>query len=503
MQAGRLHRAPEARRSNDTPGVQNATADAPRESGVGSNAVMAQWIAGWRVKMSNMAFQEITSTQAPPDMLWIPGGTFLMGSDDFYPEEAPVHEVSVDGFWMDRHIVTNEQFARFVEATGYVTVAERPLNAADYPGAPPENLVPGALTFQKTGGPVDLTDYRNWWAWTPGTSWRHPLGPESSIAGIERHPVVHVAYEDAEAYARWAGKELPTEAEWERAARGGLEGKKFTWGDEHFPGGKAMANSWQGEFPWQNLLLDGFAGTSPVGSFPPNDYGLFDMAGNVWEWTSDWYVHNHANEIVQACCGPAVNPRIASSQKSYDPRQPDIRIPRRVVKGGSHLCAPNYCLRYRPAARQPQMIDTGMSHIGFRCISRTIEAPLQEEVFEEAHPEPTKQPSIHKLKTSIREVFRQFKIMRRALVHPQVPWHAKAVAGCAVLYVVSPIQIIPNFIPIIGQMDDVLVVTLGIKYLRRYVPQSVLDECESGSHKPCQCKRVLNPVPVPLPSADS
>lgn len=420
--------------------------------------------------MSSQVSQEMTQTQAPPDMLWIPRGTFLMGSEDFYPEEGPVHEVSVDGFWMDRHVVTNEQFARFVDATGYITVAERPLNPADFPGAPPENLVPGALVFQKSRGPVDLKDYRNWWVWTPGTSWRHPRGPESSIDDILQHPAVHIAYEDAEAYARWAGKELPTETEWERAARGGLEGKKFTWGDEHFPGGKAMANSWQGEFPWQNLLVDGFPGTSPVGSFPANGYGLFDMAGNVWEWTSDWYVHHHANEIAQACCGPAVNPRIASADKSYDPAQPAFRIPRRVVKGGSHLCAPNYCLRYRPAARQPQMIDTGMSHIGFRCILRKagLQAP---NVAVESPQEQLKQPPVQKLKSSLQRVFKEFRIMRRALVHPLVPWHAKVVTGCAVLYVVSPIQLVPNFIPIIGQMDDVLVVTLGIRYLRRYVPK--------------------------------
>jgi sulfatase modifying factor 1 len=469
--------------------------------GASSSEVMAQWMMHGRNKMSSMASQEITQTQAPPDMLWIPGGTFLMGSEDFYPEEGPVHEVSVDGFWMDRHTVTNQEFARFVDATGYVTVAERELNPADYPGAPPENLVPGALVFQRSRGPVDLKDYRNWWVWTPGTSWRHPHGPASSITGIEQHPVVHVAYEDAEAYARWAGKELPTEAEWERAARGGLEGKKFTWGDEHFPGGKAMANAWQGEFPWQNLLLDGFTGTAPVGSFPPNGYGLLDMAGNVWEWTSDWYVHNHANEIGQACCGPAVNPRIASQQKSYDPRQPQIRIPRRVVKGGSHLCAPNYCLRYRPAARQPQMIDTGMSHIGFRCIMRAAEAPPQVEVSLETHQEKTEQSSVHKMKNSIKGVFKQFRIIRRALIHPQVPWHAKAIAGCAVLYVVSPIQIIPNFIPVIGQMDDVLVVTLGIKYLRRHVPQSVLDECESKSHKLRKPKIMLSSITDPLPTS--
>jgi uncharacterized membrane protein YkvA (DUF1232 family) len=353
------------------------------------------------------------------------------------------------------------------------------------------------LVFHTTRGPVDLTDYRNWWAWTPGTSWRHPQGPRSSLKGIGQHPVVHVAYEDAETYARWAGKDLPTEAEWERAARGGLEGKKFTWGDEHFPAGKAMANSWQGEFPWQNLLVDGFAGTSPVGAFPPNGYGLFDMAGNVWEWTSDWYVHHHANEIVHACCGPAVNPRIASNEKSYDPRQPAIRIPRRVVKGGSHLCAPNYCLRYRPAARQPQMVDTGMSHLGFRCIMRAA-GPVEEKASLSEVEEQVKQPSVQKLKSSIRQVFKQFRIMRRAVVHPQVPWHAKAVAGCALLYVVSPIQIIPNFIPIIGQMDDVLVVTLGIRYLRRWVPQSVLEECENHVRKPPKSKVSLMRATAPL-----
>jgi formylglycine-generating enzyme len=303
-----------------------------------------------------------------PDMVWIPAGTFRMGSEDFYPEESPVHEVTVDGLWMDRYIVSNEQFMRFVAATGYVTLAERPLNPADFPGAPAENLSPGSMTFRKTTGPVDLRNYANWWAWTPGTCWRRPLGPQSSLEGIEQHPVVHVAYEDAEAYARWAGKQLPTEAEWERAARGGLDGKKFTWGDEHFPDGKAMANAWQGEFPSHNELLDGYEATSPVGSFPPNDYGLYDMAGNVWEWTSDWFVPRLANQEAKSCCGPPVNPRILSPDKSYDPAQPQFRIPRKVVKGGSYLCAPNYCLRYRPAARQPQMIDTGMSHIGFRCL---------------------------------------------------------------------------------------------------------------------------------------
>jgi sulfatase modifying factor 1 len=312
-----------------------------------------------------------------PDMLWIPGGTFRMGSEDFYPEESPVREASVAGFWMDRYLVTNSQFEKFVAATGYVTLAERPLNPADFPGAPAENLVPGSMLFGKTGRPVDLKNYTNWWVWAPGTNWRRPLGPRSSLEGLKPHPVVHVAYEDAEAYARWAGKELPNEAEWEFASRGGLEGKKFTWGDEDFPGGQAMANTWQGEFPWQNLLRDGFEGTSPVGSFPANGYGLFDMAGNVWEWTSDWYVARRADEVVKACCSPETSERAAAAEQSYDPGQPQFRIPRKVVKGGSFLCAPNYCLRYRPAARQPQMIDTGMSHIGIRCISRRAPQNLE------------------------------------------------------------------------------------------------------------------------------
>jgi sulfatase modifying factor 1 len=303
-------------------------------------------------------------------MVRIPGGTFQMGSEDFYPEERPVHQVSVDAFWMDTYEVNNEQFAQFVEATGYVTLAERPLNPADFPGAASENLVPGSMLFCKANRPVDLSNYSNWWAWSPGTSWKHPHGPETSLDGFSQHPVVHVAWEDAEAFANWAQKELPTEAEWEFAARGGLDGKKFTWGDVDSSLDAPMANSWQGQFPWQNLLNDGYEGTSPVGTFPPNGYGLYDMAGNVWEWTSDWFVPHHADEVVTACCGPSVNPRIISADKSYDPAQLQFHIPRKVVKGGSHLCAPNYCLRYRPAARQPQMIDTSMNHIGFRCIVR-------------------------------------------------------------------------------------------------------------------------------------
>jgi formylglycine-generating enzyme len=306
---------------------------------------------------------------APKGMTWIPGGEFLMGSNDFYPEERPVHEIGVDGFWMDEHPVTVAEFRRFVNATGYVTWAERVPDPADYPEADPELLVPGSLVFRRTSGPVNLDDYRNWWSWTPGAQWRHPEGPASTLHGRERHPVTHVGYEDAEAYAEWAGKELPTEAEWEFAARGGLEGKVFVWGDEFAPKGKMMANTWQGEFPWQNLELDGFAGTSPVKTFPPNGYGLYDMAGNVWEWTSDFFTPAHANGEEHPCCAPR-NPRVTSPDQSYGGDEPGAHIPRRVTKGGSHLCAPNYCLRYRPAARQGEAVDTSTAHIGFRCIVR-------------------------------------------------------------------------------------------------------------------------------------
>jgi formylglycine-generating enzyme len=313
-----------------------------------------------------------TGTAAEPPasgMHWIPTGTFAMGSEDFYPEERPVHQVRVDGFWMDETPVTAAAFRRFVRETGHVTVAERPLDPAEYPDADPDLLVPGALVFRRTAGPVNLDDYRNWWQYVPDANWKHPGGKGTTINGRDRHPVVHVACEDAEAYASWAGKELPTEAEWEYAARGGLEGAAFAWGDEHFPDGKPLANTWQGEFPWQNLKLDGHEGTSPVGEFPPNGYGLYDMTGNVWEWTSDWYVPRHPDDVASPCCVPT-NPRATSPDESYNPGQPGEHIPRRVIKGGSHLCAPNYCLRYRPAARQPQTIDTSMAHLGFRCIVR-------------------------------------------------------------------------------------------------------------------------------------
>ena len=300
-------------------------------------------------------------------MVTIPGGEFRMGSDEHYPEEAPVHRVRVDPFSIDRFAVTNARFAAFVEATGYVTVAERPLDPASFPGAPEENLQPGSLVFTMTPGPVDLRHLSQWWTWTPGASWRCPEGPSSSTEGRKDHPVVHVAYEDAEAYATWAGKALPTEAEWEFAARGGLEGAMYTWGDAPENPGQRLANYWHGEFPWR--AEPGFGGTTPVGSFPPNGYDLYDMAGNAWDWTVDWYADVHPADDDKPCCVPQ-NPRGASIDESYDPAQPQFRIPRKVIKGGSFGCADSYCMRYRPAARRPQMVDTGMSHIGFRCVIR-------------------------------------------------------------------------------------------------------------------------------------
>lgn len=303
------------------------------------------------------------------NMVRIPGGTFLMGSDNFYPEESPVHRVAVDGFWMDEQQVTNAEFRRFAQETGYVTLAERPPNPSDYPGIDPTLLVPGSLVFQRPSRRVSLNDYRLWWAYLPGACWKHPEGPTSTINGRERHPVVHIAYADAEAYAAWAGKQLPTEAEWEFAARGGLDGAAFVWGDEFAPKGRMMANTWQGEFPWQNLATDGYEGTSPVRTFPPNGYGLYDMAGNVWEWTSDFFTPRHPNEVIKSCCIPR-NPRVEAAEQSLVGNLPGIDIPRKVLKGGSHLCAPNYCLRYRPAARQGEMVDSAASHIGFRCIVR-------------------------------------------------------------------------------------------------------------------------------------
>jgi len=285
----------------------------------------------------------------------VPGGVFRMGSDSHYPEEAPSRLVTVEPFLMDETPVTNAMFRRFVEATGYVTVAERTPSQRDYPDADPEMLKPGSAVFTPTKGPVDLRDHYLWWRYIFGACWRAPAGPGSSIEWIEDHPVVHVALEDALAYANWAGKALPTEAEWEFAARGGLEAATYAWGESLNPDGTFMANYWQGRFPWENLGLDGYARTSPVGAFPPNPYGLYDLIGNVWEWTCDVF-RAHAEAAAHACCAPA------------EPAAPGGRL--HVIKGGSHLCAENYCSRYRPAARHAEPVDSSTSHLGFRCVIR-------------------------------------------------------------------------------------------------------------------------------------
>ena len=316
-------------------------------------------------------------TNAAHDIVELEGGEFVMGSDRHYPEEAPAHRVRIDGFAIDRFEVTNAHFGAFVDATGYETVAQRPLDPADFPDAPAANLVPGSMVFSPTSGPVDLRHLSQWWRWTPGAWWREPEGVGSTIEGRSDHPVVHIAHEDASQYAAWVGGRLPTEAEWEFAARGGLESASFTWGDDPRPENRIMANTWDGgDFPWRSTGESGFSHTSPVGSFPPNGFGLYDMAGNVWEWTDDWWTTHHPSEANKPCCVP-VNPRGGDMTSSMDPMQPQFRVPRKVIKGGSYLCADNYCLRYRPAARRPQMTDTGMSHVGFRLAwpAGTVRAP--------------------------------------------------------------------------------------------------------------------------------
>ncbi len=290
------------------------------------------------------------------ELVELPGGSYRMGSTQFYPEEAPAHTVTVDAIAVERHPVTNAQFAEFVADTGYVTVAEQELDPALYPGAAPQDLVPGALVFTPTAGPVDLRDWRQWWSWVPGACWRHPFGPASDSWNFNDrldHPVVQVAYPDAAAYARWAGRRLPTEAEWEYAARGGVAAV-YPWGDEPVPGGRLMANTWQGRFPYRNDGALGWVGTSPVGTFPANEFGLADMIGNVWEWTTTQFTAHHRPDApVQSCCGPSA---------------PDPAV-NQTLKGGSHLCAPEYCHRYRPAARSPQSQDSATTHIGFRCVA--------------------------------------------------------------------------------------------------------------------------------------
>lgn len=306
---------------------------------------------------------------AVEEMVKLPGGEFLMGSDEHYPDEGPAHRAAVDAFSVDPHPVTNEDFSEFVEATGYRTVAERPLDPELYPGVPADSLAPGSAVFVMTDGPVDLRDWSHWWQWTPGACWRCPEGPESDVNGRGDHPVVHVCHEDAAAFCEWAGRSLPSEAEWEYAARGGLDAAEFVWGNDDPQESRPLANTWQGRFPYENTELDGWTRTSPVGSYPPNGYGLYDMAGNVWEWTDDWYQRRRRAPAAPTCCVP-LNPRGGSARGSLDPSQPQTPVPRKVLKGGSYLCSIQYCFRYRPAARQAQTIDTGLSNLGFRCVVR-------------------------------------------------------------------------------------------------------------------------------------
>jgi formylglycine-generating enzyme len=314
-------------------------------------------------------------TQAPEGMVWIPGGEYSMGAADptgmdmnevgmqATTDSRPIHRVYVDGFWMDKTDVTNAQFAAFVKATGYVTVAERKPRAEDFPGAPPENLVAGSVVFSPPDHPVPLTDHFQWWAYLKGANWQHPLGAASDIKGKERYPVVQIAYEDAEAYAKWAGKRLPTEAEWEFAARGGLSGKPYAWGDDFRPDGKWMANTHQGVFPVKDTGEDGHAGLAAVAQYPPNGYGLYDMSGNVWQWTSDWYRPDYYARLA-AAGGVAHNPQGPSTP--FDPSEPAEK--KKVHRGGSFLCTAQYCSRYMVGTRGKGEVSTGTNHLGFRCV---------------------------------------------------------------------------------------------------------------------------------------
>lgn len=302
-------------------------------------------------------------------MVRIEGGAFNMGSNHHYPEESPQHPVSVSGFWMDISPVSNRDFQRFVEATGYQTFAEVAPLPEDYPGVIPDLLFAGSLVFSPSTHRIGLANPAHWWKFVRGANWRKPTGGHSSIDGLDCHPVVHIAYQDALAYAKWADKALPTEAEWEFAAKAVGKDCEFSWGDELAPNGAVQANIWQGEFPWQNLSQHRATGTSPIGFYPANAHGLYDMIGNVWEWTDDFYSPQHTAPTTKACCVPH-NPRGSRAEASLDPLMLDIPIPRKVLKGGSYLCASNYCRRFRPAARLPEPIDTSTNHVGFRCVLR-------------------------------------------------------------------------------------------------------------------------------------
>lgn len=310
-----------------------------------------------RIFLLFLALSTAMAAPAPKGMKWIPGGTFAMGSKTGGDDCRPVHDVTLDGFWMDEMEVTNRQFKEFVDATGYVTVAERKPDPKDFPGAPPELLVPGAIVFTPPDHKVALNNAMQWWRWQPGASWQHPSGPDSSIKDRMEYPVVQIAWEDATAYAKWAGKRLPTEAEWEYAARGGLKEQTYGWGNEKHPKEKWMANVWSGEFPVKNTKADGFVETAPAKSFPPNDFGLYDMSGNVWEWVADWYRPDYYAK------SPAKNPVGPSS--SFDPEEPGM--PKRVLRGGSFLCSDEYCIGYQPGIRSKSSPDTGLQHTGFRC----------------------------------------------------------------------------------------------------------------------------------------
>ena len=297
-----------------------------------------------------------SAANCPQRMQWIEGGTFRMGSDNHYAEEHSAENVTVGGFCIDKYEVTNAEFARFAKETGYVTVAERSLPADEFPNLSEAQRVPGSLVFKQPSGNSPVREL-SWWHWVPGANWRHPEGPDSTIQDKENYPVVHIAYEDAEAYSKWAGKSLPTEAQWEFAAKGGLKEADYTWGNQYSP---KKANTWQGIFPVLNNNEDGYVGIAPIASFEPNGYGLYDMAGNVWEWTKDWYHIGHDGKANK------VNPTVTNPKESFDPREPGVA--KHVIKGGSYLCAPNYCSRYRPAAREAESPDTGTSHIGFRLV---------------------------------------------------------------------------------------------------------------------------------------
>jgi len=355
--------AEEGMRSGMTCGMGISAAKA----GLGAAAVTPQ-----PTQVSSQSVQPATDSSrtkvppppgpAPEGMVWIPGGEFWMGAEEF-PDAQPWHRVSVDGFWMDKTEVTNDQFAKFVKATKYVTVAEQAPKAEDFPGAPPENLVAGSVVFSPPDQPVKLNNHFQWWSYVKGANWRHPEGPDSTIKDRGKYPVVHIAYQDALAYAKWAGKRLPTEAEFEFAQRGGLEKKPYAWGDELKPGGKFMANTFQGHFPEKNTKEDGHERAAPVASFPPNQYGLYDMAGNVWEWTSDWYRHDYYKTL--ATEGPlARNPQ--GPVDSLDPSEPGVK--KKVHRGGSFLCTDQYCARYIAGGRGKGEPDTGTNHVGFRLV---------------------------------------------------------------------------------------------------------------------------------------